>query len=126
MNVNEIPQNFPVPAPKTGVDRPALQKGVEEFESFFLYFMLKVMRESVPQTSLFGGGPAQEIYTSLFDEEISKAMAVRGGLGLSDLLLKELSSPIPSEGGSRRRESLREAAGPDESSRVNVKPKKNP
>jgi len=45
------------------------------------------MRSTIPKNTLFGKGMGEDIYTSLFDWEISKEMASRGGLGLGSLLL---------------------------------------
>lgn len=73
-------------------NRAELKKAVAEFEAMFIQQMLKSMRDTVQKGDLFHGGSGEEIYTSLLDEELSKNMARAGGIGLSEMLLKELSS----------------------------------
>jgi len=65
-----------------------LNKAVSEFEALFVNNMLKTMRTTIHKSGLLGKGRGGEIYTSLFDWEISKEMAAGGGLGLGRMLLK--------------------------------------
>ena len=69
-----------------------LKKAVADFESLLINQMLKAMRETVDKDSLFGGGRAEEIYTSMLDDELSRNIASSGGIGLSDILLSQLSA----------------------------------
>ena len=63
----------------------------EEFESLLLYYALKSMRESVPKSDLFHSN-AEDIFTSMLDQEISKSSAKReGGLGLARIMQKQLT-----------------------------------
>ena len=62
----------------------------EEFESFFIYFILKTMRDAIPKSGLLNGGRSEEIYTSMLDEKLACKMAKHGGIGLSSLLLGQL------------------------------------
>ena len=73
------------PKPETG-----LKKATKEFEAFFLSYMLKTMRESVPKDGLLSGGKGEEIYTSMLDEALSKQMSERGGIGIGELMLKQM------------------------------------
>lgn len=66
-----------------------LISAVQDFESFFLYSLLKEMRKTIPKDELFGGGREEEFFTDLLDEEVGKALAARGGIGLSAMLYKE-------------------------------------
>lgn len=68
-----------------------MEKAAKGFESFFIYYMLKVMRESVPKSGLMGSGMSEDIYTSLMDEKIAEGIASKGGLGLSDLMTRHIS-----------------------------------
>jgi murein DD-endopeptidase MepM/ murein hydrolase activator NlpD len=79
-------------APETGADREReLKKAAAEFESLFLNQMLKTMRKTIEKSELFHGGRGEEIYTSMLDEELSKSMAGAGGIGLGDVLLRQLA-----------------------------------
>jgi len=72
-----------------GMKSARLTKAVSAFDALFVNNMLKAMRATIPKSSLFGKGMGEDIYTSLFDWEISKEMASRGGLGLGSLLLDD-------------------------------------
>ena len=48
------------------------------------------MRESVPKSGLLNSGMSENIYNSIIDENIAEGIAARGGLGLSDLLRRQL------------------------------------
>jgi len=67
-----------------------VEKAAKEFESFFIYYLLKVMRDSVPKNGLLDPKVGGDIYTSMLDEKIAEGIASRGGLGLSHLLLRHL------------------------------------
>jgi murein DD-endopeptidase MepM/ murein hydrolase activator NlpD len=69
-----------------------LKKAAHDFEALFVSYLLKVMRETIEESGLTEGGLGKGIYTELFDEELARAVSQRGPLGLSDLILKGLSS----------------------------------
>ena len=66
--------------------RGNLLKASQEFESYFVSYMLKVMRETVPQGELTANKMGEMFY-SFYDQEISKRAAESGGIGLSDYIL---------------------------------------
>ena len=68
-----------------------LRKACEELESVFLEQLLKEMRRTVPKDDLFGGGRGEDVFQSMFDQEIAKKMAGRGGIGLAEILYRQLS-----------------------------------
>ena len=68
----------------------AARQVAEELEAVFLGQMLAPMLETVEQDSLFGGGPGQSAYRSMMAEEIGKAVARSGGVGLADAVLGEI------------------------------------
>lgn len=69
---------------------PSIQKLTQEFESIFLTQMLAVMRESVGSEGLFEGSTGQDIYDSMMDQALAKALASQGGIGLAGPLLRHL------------------------------------
>lgn len=69
-------------------DPQAREKVAREFESFFIHYLFKVMREAVPKGGLLGDGQEEELYTSMLDQELAKRMSDRGGLGLAELIRK--------------------------------------
>lgn len=93
--------NTPHPSPYTlppQVERGKddLKKAAKEFESYFISYMLKEMRKTIPADSLFGGGRGEEIYRSFQDEELAKSMVESGGIGLSDIIIRDLSGTLKS------------------------------
>jgi flagellar protein FlgJ len=89
------------------IDREKLKKACSDFEALFLARMLKIMRQSVPSSGLWGNSPGREIYDSLMDQELAKKMAQREGLGLGkkvydQVLKREEKSEPPSEQGQLR------------------------
>lgn len=71
-------------------DPQAVQRACREFESFFIYYLLKVMRQTVPKVHLCDGGQGEEMYQSLMDQEMSRMLAASGGIGLAELLLERI------------------------------------
>ena len=66
-------------------------KGVaSEFESLFIFYMLKTMREAIPKSGLFDEGSNKDMYDSIMDQELSKKLSKSGGIGLYKFLLEHL------------------------------------
>ncbi len=72
-------------------DREALKAVAKEMESIFAYNMIKAMRETT--NTLSKNNLGGKIYMSLFDMELAKLLSERG-LGLKDLLLKQLENSV--------------------------------
>ncbi len=70
--------------------RGDLLKASQEFESYFVSYMLKVMRETVPRGELTANKMGEMFY-SFYDEEISKRAAQSGSIGLSDYVLSAVA-----------------------------------
>lgn len=75
-------------------DKKRLKEVCQDFESVFLNLMLQSMRATVPKSDLFGRSRGREIFESLLDQETSKNMAKAGGIGLADLVYKQLSNVV--------------------------------
>lgn len=58
---------------------------------------MKEMRATVNKSGFISGGRAEEIFTSLRDVELSKRISEQGGIGLSSILLDQLSEPTGKE-----------------------------
>jgi flagellar protein FlgJ len=63
----------------------------KDMESVFMNMMLTTMRATVPKDSLLGDSNEDGIMKSMLDTEMSKNMAQAGGVGLADLLYRQLS-----------------------------------
>ena len=62
----------------------------KQFESIFVQQLLKSMRSTVQKTGLFDSH-ATNMYESLYDEEMSKLMTKQKGIGLADIIYKDLA-----------------------------------
>lgn len=67
----------------------AIRKTAEQFEAHFIQQMMKAMRESVEKSDLVDSGNA-DMYQDLMDKEVSMQMVRRGGMGLADMLEKQM------------------------------------
>ncbi len=80
-----------------------LKAACQNMEALFIHRLLTEMRKSVVKSGLIDGGRAEEIYTSLMDAQTATHMAQSGSLGLSSMLLEQLSrsgmaDPAPAAG----------------------------
>ena len=67
----------------------AARATAEQFEAHFIQQMMKAMRESVEKSDLVDNDH-MEMYQDLMDKEVSMQMVRRGGLGLADMLEKQM------------------------------------
>lgn len=83
-------------AQKNTLDDPAYQKKLKDackgFESMFIQMMWKEMRKTVPENSLFGESNGEKIFRDMLDTEMSDRMSEAGGLGLADVMYKQLTA----------------------------------
>lgn len=89
-----------------GADPAQRQKVAQEFAAFLYQEVLKAMRASLPQDGLgeSESSLSRDIYTSMMDAEIAKAVAKRDSSGFGKTIEKSLDkiiqpapAPIPSE-----------------------------
>ena len=71
-----------------------LKKATKEFESFFLLYMLKAMRKTIPESGFLESGPGKDIYISMFDEELSRKIAGSSSASLSEILYSSLEKHL--------------------------------
>ncbi len=74
--------------------RGELLKASQEFEAYFLSYLMKIMRETVPKNPLTANKMG-EVFRSFYDEEIGKRSTQAGGIGLSQYILASLSENEP-------------------------------
>jgi Rod binding domain-containing protein len=74
-----------------------LRKATKEFESFFMLHMLRAMRKTIPENGLLDGGLGQDMYTSMFDEELSRMIAGTSRGSLSEVLYNSLEKHIEAQ-----------------------------
>ena len=67
-----------------------LKRTCTEFESIFITYMLKSMRNTFVEDGLFGKTNEAKIVKSMFDEKLALGIARGGGIGLGRILFEEL------------------------------------
>lgn len=80
----------PVKAPAPTANVAAAKKAAQEFESVFLSQMLGSMFEGISSEPPFGGGQGEEMFRSLMIDEYGKSIAGQGGIGLADVVTRQL------------------------------------
>ncbi|MCG6533821.1 MAG: rod-binding protein [Syntrophales bacterium LBB04] len=67
-----------------------LKKACADFDSYFIYFMLKTMRSTVPKSGLLGNVNGKDTYEMMMDQKVSDELAKRGGIGVQKMLFDQL------------------------------------
>ena len=98
MSAGESPANNPaevarVRQPPTSAERAAMKKAATEFESFFLYYMLKTMRQAVPKGGLLDS-KVGETSLGMLDQEVANQAAKQGGFGLAKSIERQFYPPL--------------------------------
>jgi len=69
-----------------------IREAAQEFESVFLFQMLKQVRNSIhKEEGLMNGGMGEEMFTGMLDEEYAKVMAKSQSTGLADVIFQQMS-----------------------------------
>lgn len=76
----------------------ALQKVARQFESLLVNELLKNMRATVPENTLWGDAGGAKIYRQMHDEALAESIASSGnGLGIADLIVEQMRHTLPGE-----------------------------
>ena len=67
-----------------------LKKVCKDFESFFINYMLKEMRKTVPKYDIIPETNAKKIFDSMLYEKISDRMADKGGIGIANMIYESI------------------------------------
>jgi flagellar protein FlgJ len=110
---------------RTGADRndPAVIREVAgQFEALFLQTLMKNMRGAELAEPLFGDSEQHDMYQDMMDQQLSVEMASGRGIGLADMLVRQLGGEAGSVQPTRESYSLAaiprtRSDGPDWSSR---------
>jgi peptidoglycan hydrolase FlgJ len=71
----------------------ALRETARQFESLFTNMLLKSMRDASGEDSLFGSDQ-QDFYQDMFDQQLSAQLSKGKGLGLADMLVRQLMQGV--------------------------------
>ena len=70
-----------------------LREVCREMEAVFLNILLGKMRDTIPERTLFPKSSGEKLMQSMLDVELTRVMASGGGIGLGELLYRQLSRP---------------------------------
>jgi flagellar protein FlgJ len=70
-------------------DPGAVRQVAQQFESLFARMLIKSMRDAIGKDPIFGSDQAQT-YQAMFDDQLSVELTKGKGLGLADLLVRQL------------------------------------
>lgn len=68
----------------------ALAAAAKQFEAVFMNMLLKSMREATPQDGMFDSEQTK-MFTSMLDQQLAQNMGGARGIGLADMMVKQLS-----------------------------------
>jgi flagellar protein FlgJ len=74
-----------------------LKAAAKQMEGLFVQMMLKSMRDASFKDGLFNTQQS-DMFTSMYDQQISQSIAERGSLGLGDVLVKQMGGEADSKG----------------------------
>jgi Rod binding domain-containing protein len=67
-----------------------MKASAEDFEAFFVTKAFEDMYGDMSSDPIFGGGEAENIFRSMLLQEYGKQVAKTGGIGVSDMVQKQL------------------------------------
>lgn len=81
-----------------------MRRAAKEFESLFMYQMLKSMRSTINEAeqkdgAAFTGGLGKEIFTGLFDQELARKMSGIGHSSIAEILYRSFEKLIDAQYG---------------------------
>jgi len=71
-------------------DVAQVRRAAQEFEAIVLGQMLKTMRQASATGPVALTGTSQKLYRDLMDDELAKVVSKKGGVGLADILVRDL------------------------------------
>jgi len=77
----------------TSGDQGRIADACREFESLFLYRLVREMWKTIPKGGAIPEGFSQGAYRDMYQMELARYVAQRGGIGLADMLIAQLGRP---------------------------------
>lgn len=78
-------------------DPEAIKVAAQQFESMFISMVLKSMREAnASMKSEMFSNETQDFYQDMYDHQLSSKLSENNGVGLSEILIKQLSKNLGS------------------------------
>lgn len=83
------------PSPQTPDGKtldPKMVKAAHDFEAYVMGYVFQSAAEAVPQSEFSGGGMANNVFQSMFIQEVTaKSATGEKGCGLADMMLRQWS-----------------------------------
>ncbi|MBP2639153.1 MAG: flagellar rod assembly protein/muramidase FlgJ [Firmicutes bacterium] len=76
--------------PLSAEEDKKMREACQGMEAIFLNLMLSRMRDTVPKSGLTGSSSQESIMRSMLDTEMTKNLAQSGGIGLADMIYRQL------------------------------------
>lgn len=86
----KLAQGADASRPLSGAELAKARQTAEDFEAFFVGMYLETMFSGIRTDGPYGGGPAEDVYRSMLNQEFGKAIAQSGGLGIADQVMSEI------------------------------------
>ncbi|MEW5993889.1 MAG: transglycosylase SLT domain-containing protein [Candidatus Zixiibacteriota bacterium] len=99
------------------VEKQRLRKATKEFESLFMYEMLKAMRKTVPggtesEKALFSNDLGKDTFTQLFDMELARRMVDGGRESIAGILYSSLEKIVEAQYGVEQEADIKQLRNP--------------
>lgn len=75
-------------------DEKELRKACDDFEAIMLNMMYRQMKATVQKSDLIPEDTGNEIFNSMLDDELMKEASKARGMGLADVLYKQLTKKL--------------------------------
>ena len=76
---------------------PELWSACQDFEALLTQQLLKAMTSTLSTGSFFGEATGSSIYQGMYETEMAKAMSRSGGIGIAEILYKQMSRQLSLE-----------------------------
>jgi len=73
------------------LERERLKEVSKEFEGLLVEMMVREMRKNVPESPLLGKSTGHQIFEEMLDSEYVRRMVDQGGLGIADMMVRQLA-----------------------------------
>lgn len=92
----------PIYAPPRPDAPPQMQKLAKDFEATIIAELLRPMFEALDTEGVGGGGEGERMFRPMLVDQYAKGIAQAGGLGLSDMVLREMVKMQEAKNGADR------------------------
>lgn len=75
-------------------DKQKLKEVCRQLESVFVHQMISQMRSSIPKSGFLGQSNGEKLFQDMLDEKYAAKISKAGGIGLADMLYRQLSEQV--------------------------------